>query len=334
MITVLERTLVAIASGSLLAGALVLQAGAAHAVSVGSLTVAPTSGSDASLLTLATGSTCTDSSATYVSVAISGSGFAAGGTNVVGAAQISDLTHSATGYVIQVSNTLAAIASLQHPAVTYVGDYTFDVKCRLALDFTSLGDFTATIHFSDPHTWSVVSGTAPHFTIAAHLTGTARVGYTSGCSASVTGSTSLQYVWLRNGVTISGATHSTYVVQPADNAHTLACELIAKNAAGSTTSKAAARYVEPGYLHNVVHPTLSGHAIHGYTLACRAGAWSPAPSHYAYGWLLNGVHIRGAAASTLKLATTYKAHTIACQVTASKTGYLSVTVRTSAVKVS
>jgi hypothetical protein len=334
MTKTIKRALLALASGSLLVGALVLQGGTAHAVLVGSLNVSPTAGSDLAPLTLTTGGACSDPSATYIMATISGSGFAVDGTIVVGAIQITALNTTGTGYVIPVTNTLAAIASLHAPAVTYVGNYVFDVRCRAALDPTSLGDFTATIHFTNPHTWSIGPMTAPYFTVAAHLTGTARVGDTSGCSAYVAGQTSLQYVWLRNGAVIAGATQSTYVAQPADYAHYLGCELIAKNAAGNTTSKSGAWIVAAGHLINFARPTISGHAIRGYTLTCHVGSWSPAPTAYTYTWWVGSSRTAGATRYAFKIPTSYVGHTVACQVVASRPGYTNVAAATSAVKVS
>jgi hypothetical protein len=91
---------------------------------------------------------------------------------------------------------------------------------------------------------------APHNTAAAVVTGTALVGDALMCSnGSWTGegmlsvqsgwplTTPFGYVWLREGVAISGATSASYVVQSADEGHGLACEVTATNAAGHEASK-------------------------------------------------------------------------------------------------
>ncbi|MGA9877077.1 MAG: carboxypeptidase regulatory-like domain-containing protein [Solirubrobacteraceae bacterium] len=78
---------------------------------------------------------------------------------------------------------------------------------------------------------------APVNTAAPALTGTPALGQTLSCS---TGSwanspTGYAYAWLRSGVTIAGQTGGTYVVQPADEGHTISCRVTASNAGGNYT---------------------------------------------------------------------------------------------------
>jgi Carboxypeptidase regulatory-like domain len=64
------------------------------------------------------------------------------------------------------------------------------------------------------------------------VSGAPTVGRTLSCSSgSWTGlqPITFSYAWLRNGSVISGASGSTYVVQPADQGHGLACEITATN---------------------------------------------------------------------------------------------------------
>jgi hypothetical protein len=85
----------------------------------------------------------------------------------------------------------------------------------------------------------------PANTAAPTLSGTPSVGQTLSCTdGSWTGSEALTYIqaWLRDGTAIAGATGSTYVVQPVDAGHDLACMITATNklASVSATSNALA----------------------------------------------------------------------------------------------
>jgi Carboxypeptidase regulatory-like domain len=93
---------------------------------------------------------------------------------------------------------------------------------------------------------------APHDTAAPAITGTALVGDVITCSnGSWTGegmlseqtgwplTTPFVYQWTREGVAISGATSAGYLVQTADEGHSLACEVTATNAAGHEASKSS-----------------------------------------------------------------------------------------------
>ncbi len=91
---------------------------------------------------------------------------------------------------------------------------------------------------------------APHNTAAPVIAGTSLVGDVLTCSnGSWTGegmlsvqpgwplTTPFSYQWLREGSAISGATLASYMVQSADEGHSLACEVTATNAAGHEASK-------------------------------------------------------------------------------------------------
>jgi Carboxypeptidase regulatory-like domain len=77
---------------------------------------------------------------------------------------------------------------------------------------------------------------APLNTVAPVVSGTPAVGQTLSCSnGSWTGipAPTFTRTWLRDGVAITGATASAYVVQPADQGNGLTCKVTAKNASGS-----------------------------------------------------------------------------------------------------
>lgn len=81
------------------------------------------------------------------------------------------------------------------------------------------------------------AGVAPVSTSPPTLTGNPVVGQTLTCApgAWANNPTNFSYVWLRSGVPIAGQAASTYVVQPADEGHTIACRVTAANGGGNYT---------------------------------------------------------------------------------------------------
>ena len=72
------------------------------------------------------------------------------------------------------------------------------------------------------------------------VSGTPAVGQALSCFKGLwTGGPSLEYAyeWLRDGDTIKGTTGKTYVVQPADQGHELACEITASSTRGNASAK-------------------------------------------------------------------------------------------------
>jgi hypothetical protein len=59
------------------------------------------------------------------------------------------------------------------------------------------------------------------------------------------------YEWLRDGSAIDGATQTTYIVQPTDQGHELACQVKATNRAGGATARSYALNVPPSPALNV-----------------------------------------------------------------------------------
>jgi hypothetical protein len=80
---------------------------------------------------------------------------------------------------------------------------------------------------------------APINTVAPVVSGTPAVGQTLACSnGSWTGSPAPTFTrtWLRDGVAITGATASTYVVQSADQGNGLTCKVAGTNKSGSAAA--------------------------------------------------------------------------------------------------
>ncbi|MEW2396999.1 Ig-like domain-containing protein [Streptomyces sp. NPDC046862] len=131
---------------AVLAGGLML-APSAQAADLGTAAVTPATGSDTSSMTLTTSGACPDN-ATNVIVSVTGSGFPAGGQNVVGNSPITTYgTAASGGLVIPLSQTMRDYANTAG-FTNLTGKYTFVVTCRTAFNATSLGDFPASVWFT------------------------------------------------------------------------------------------------------------------------------------------------------------------------------------------
>ncbi len=82
-----------------------------------------------------------------------------------------------------------------------------------------------------------VAAPVPVNTAAPALTGTPALGQTLTCSqgAWANNPTNFTYTWLRSGAPIAGQAGSTYVVQAADQGHTISCQVTAGNTGGDYT---------------------------------------------------------------------------------------------------
>ncbi|MER5464610.1 Ig-like domain-containing protein [Streptomyces sp. NPDC002668] len=131
---------------AVLAGGLIL-APSAHAADVGTAAVTPATGSDTSSISLTTSGPC-PANATNVIVSVTGSGFPAGGQNVVGNSPIDTYGSTADGgLVIPLSQTMRDYANTAGFA-NLTGKYSFTVTCRTAFNGTSLGDFPGAVWFT------------------------------------------------------------------------------------------------------------------------------------------------------------------------------------------
>lgn len=69
-------------------------------------------------------------------------------------------------------------------------------------------------------------------------------------------------------------------------------------------------------------PSISGTLQSGETVAASSGAWTPAPSRFAYQWYADGSPISGATAPVLTLDDSLVGRSLAVSVVASKAGYM------------
>lgn len=156
------------------------------------------------------------------------------------------------------------------------------------------------------------------------ITGSAIQGQTLSCSTGTwtASPTSFAYQWRRNGVAVSGATASTYLLTNTDAGSVMTCTVTATNAGGSASATSnATGTVIPLAPVNTVVPTISGSPSEASTLSVTSnGTWTNNPASYAYQWLRNGVAIAGATASTYLLVTADVGTDVSCRVTATNAG--------------
>lgn len=84
---------------------------------------------------------------------------------------------------------------------------------------------------------AVPAAPTPLNTSAPTLTGTPRLGQKLSCSTGAWSNnpTGYSYAWLRDGTPIAGQSASTYVVQNADQGHSISCQVTASNRGGEYT---------------------------------------------------------------------------------------------------
>lgn len=159
----------------------------------------------------------------------------------------------------------------------------------------------------------------PTVTAAPVITGTLVVGNTlsttNGSWANTP--TSFTYQWMRNGVAISGATSSTYVVVSADVGSTtpITCVVTATNANGSGSATSNSLTASPPAIS--VAPVASGAIAVSATLATTNGTWTNSPTGFTYQWNRNGTPISGATSATYTCVSADLAQSLTCTVTAS-----------------
>ena len=166
------------------------------------------------------------------------------------------------------------------------------------------------------------------------ITGNAVVGsrLLANAGAWSPSSVKLKYQWKRNGVSIKGASKSTYKLTKADAGRKITVTVTGSKSGYKSVSKTSASTsiaLQSMSLASV--PTITGNAVVGSRLLANAGAWSPSSVKLKYQWKRNGVSIKGASKSTYKLTKADAGRKITVTVTGSKSGYKSVS-KTSASK--
>ncbi|WP_156138923.1 hypothetical protein [Microbacterium mangrovi] len=166
---------------------------------------------------------------------------------------------------------------------------------------------------------------------APKISGSAVIGRTLTVNAGTwTPVATKTYRWLRNGVTIAGATGTTYRVAAVDYGKKISVVVTGKTAGYTTLSKPSAPtapVVKP--FARTTAPTITGTVRVLSTLTAHRTAWSPLVSSYTWQWKRNGVAISGATGATYKLVAADYGKKITVTLTGKRAGYANTT-RTSA----
>ena len=136
----------------------------------------------------------------------------------------------------------------------------------------------------------------------------------------------LSYQWLRDGVTVPGATDQTYTPTTADTGHTLTVSVtgtrfgyVSATAVSAPTAPVQAAHVVAGTV------TITGTATAGSRLRANAGTWTPVNVNLSYQWLRDGVAIAGANGTRYTVALADVGHALSVKVTGTHTGFVPAT---------
>ncbi|ONI66219.1 hypothetical protein CSIV_03800 [Microbacterium sp. CSI-V] len=134
------------------------------------------------------------------------------------------------------------------------------------------------------------------------------------------------YQWNRNGAAILSATAKTFTLSAADVGKKITVTVTARKTGYTTTARTSTgRTAVSGVFSVAPTPTFTGSISVGSTLTAATGTWTPTPDAFGYQWNQNGAAISGATAKTYTLTTAEVGKKITVTVTASKSGYTSVT---------
>ncbi|MFC8953076.1 hypothetical protein ACFT8P_10575 [Streptomyces sp. NPDC057101] len=163
-------------------------------------------------------------------------------------------------------------------------------------------------------------------TAAPTVVGTPVIGakVTAGNGAWSPAADSFVYQWKANGVSIPGATASSYVVPSTLLGKQLTVAVGARKAGHpavlATSAGVTVKNLAPKPTRN---PYITGSARVGGKVTAVVGTWSPAPTSYTYQWRVNGLAIPGATGASYVLPPAALGKKLTVTVAAHRTGHLS-----------
>jgi hypothetical protein len=186
---------------------------------------------------------------------------------------------------------------------------------------------TSTQYYVGPIVAGAVFTTVPTTTI----TGTLKAGstLTAHTGAFVPAATHISYLWEMNEIPISGAHASTYKLNSGNVGQRIRV-IVSATRAYYNGKESTVEVTVPYHLFTKTGtPTISGTVAVGHKLTAKPGTWAPSGITFHYQWLLNGVAISKATASTFTVVTADKGKSLSVRVTGTKSLYGTV-VKTSA----
>jgi hypothetical protein len=165
------------------------------------------------------------------------------------------------------------------------------------------------------------------------ISGVFRVGQTvSAVPGTWDSGVSFTYQWFSDGVAIEGATRPSFLIPPAQIGKHLGLRVTGVHSGYSPVLQGSAEaIVLPGQMKRTA-PKISGVAKTGGVLRVTTSAWVRG-SKIAYRWLVNGLAVNSATASSFKLARAHKGKNISVKVTQSAPGYTNASMSSLLVKV-
>jgi hypothetical protein len=151
---------------------------------------------------------------------------------------------------------------------------------------------------------SATGVTLPVNTVAPAISGSTTLGSvltTTDGTWTGTATITFTYQWKRGGVSIGGATASTYTLVAADSSANITCDVTGTNVAGSSTAGSNTITASNFNPVNTVAPTLSpsGTQNTGTVITLANGTWTGAATiTFEYRWLRDNVVISGETNST------------------------------------
>ena len=179
---------------------------------------------------------------------------------------------------------------------------------------------TQFIHFKGK---STINGPLPS------VTGAPTVGSTLSATAGTwsPSDVTLKYQWLRDGVIITGATRTSYMLTADDVGHAMTIAVTGSKTgfASRTASSAPTVPVTAGKLTSAT-PTVTGTPKVGTALTAEPGSWGPGAVTFGYQWLADSTAISGATSKTFTPTDAQLGKRISVRVTGRTTGADSATV--------
>ncbi|MFE0625841.1 Ig-like domain-containing protein [Streptomyces sp. NPDC058864] len=325
-ITTVRRRLSLVLAAAIAAGGVaVAAAGTARAEVIGSMEVAPATGTDLSGISLTTSALCPEE-ATNLIVKVQGAGFPAEGQNVVGNSEIAIYQPApGGGFSVPLMQTMRDYAK-DAGFDELKGRYDFTLTCRRAFGADTYGDFTTAIWFTTGTTYQSTPPpvqTATTTTLAAgpaspvvqgtavKLTATVAPAAAGGSVRFLDGTTPIG-----SPVTVSNGAASLTTSALGVGTHALTAAFTPADAAAYKPSASAAHpytvKVKPPVV--VKAPKVTGTVRVASKVTCSAtfgGATS-----YAYAWLRDNKAVSGATAQTRGLVPSDYKHKFACRITA------------------
>jgi serine protease len=130
----------------------------------------------------------------------------------------------------------------------------------------------------------------------------------------------VSYRWLRNGASISSATHTSYKLTSSDKGKQVSVRITVSHSGYTTASYLTSSHIVSTFVSTKA-PTASGTFQAGHTVKASHGTQSPTPSKVTYRWLRDGASISSATHTSYKLTKYDKGHKISVRATVSRSGY-------------